>query len=194
MLFGIGRKKELPPEVEAMEREADYLRREIETLHRRKMEIEIALAGHGVKGFFRSEGSNHLNGGMVATSLSVLLLIVLATSGCATGGRGGDLIAPGSPEWDEPYIAPPLERPARQRNMFSSITDNLPTRSINDVERAYQRGESDELKRLYFARNNMERAKAKDHGTMVYYTFPGPTETADGVRLVPHEITVPILE
>ncbi|MBS0658180.1 MAG: hypothetical protein JSR82_08035 [Verrucomicrobia bacterium] len=60
----------------------------------------------------------------------------------------------------------------------------------------YLQAQSDAIKREYWRRQEAERGapSAEEQGRTVYYTLPGPRETADGVTLAPHTITVPIVE
>lgn len=64
------------------------------------------------------------------------------------------------------------------------------------VDKGYQRGRADELKRLYWLRQRLEaEPKAPENGGRIaYYTLPAQVETADGRLLVEHRVSVPIIE
>ncbi len=60
----------------------------------------------------------------------------------------------------------------------------------------YYQASGDSMKREFWLRQERERRRYTydDEGRRGYYTFSGPSETADGVRLAPHPVTVPIDE
>lgn len=64
----------------------------------------------------------------------------------------------------------------------------------------YLQAQSDAVKREYWERQAAERApggagaSGTENGRTVYYTLPGPAQSADGAALAPHPITVPIVE
>ena len=61
----------------------------------------------------------------------------------------------------------------------------------------YLQAQSDAIKREYWRQQDAERqgqSGGESTGRTVYYTLPGPRETAEGVALAPHTITVPIVE
>lgn len=62
-------------------------------------------------------------------------------------------------------------------------------------QRGYLQARSDAAKQEYWRREQAERNPATPaEGRTVYYTFPGPAETADGVQNHPSTVTVPIVE
>lgn len=61
----------------------------------------------------------------------------------------------------------------------------------------YVLGNSDAIKRQYWLKQALEKKKAgteRDDTRTYYYTFDGATETADGRKLVPQKVTVPVRE
>jgi hypothetical protein len=63
------------------------------------------------------------------------------------------------------------------------------------IDQGYALGNSDASKRLYWLKQAQEKHNASAAGTRTsYYVFSGPQDTADGQRLVPHQVVVPILE
>ena len=62
-------------------------------------------------------------------------------------------------------------------------------------DQGYVQGQSDAIKRQYFLRQELERRPAGTaEGESVYYIVPGPTVTADGRQLKPHEVAVRVVE
>ena len=62
-------------------------------------------------------------------------------------------------------------------------------------DQGYVQGQSDAIKRQYFLRQEQERRPAgSGEGEPVYYVMPGPTVTADGRQLKPHEVAVRVVE
>ncbi len=57
---------------------------------------------------------------------------------------------------------------------------------------AYQRGEADAVKRLYWARQALEEAGARPAGRIMYYVWEESGTTRDGRRLAPEEVGVPV--
>lgn len=57
---------------------------------------------------------------------------------------------------------------------------------------AYQRGEADAVKRLYWARQALEEAGARPAGRIMYYMWEESGTTRDGRRLAPEEMGVPV--
>ena len=65
----------------------------------------------------------------------------------------------------------------------------------NGFDQGYVQGQSDAIKRQYFLRQALEqRAAGSGEGEPVYYVVPGPTVTADGRQLKPHEVAVRVVE
>lgn len=64
-------------------------------------------------------------------------------------------------------------------------------RNFND---GYDQGTSDNIKRTYWLKQNLEKGSYAQQGRMSYYTLPGPELTEDGMKLSPHNVTVPIME
>lgn len=62
------------------------------------------------------------------------------------------------------------------------------------VDEGYALGAADATKRLYFAKQALEKAEDGGETRTTYYSFPGPEETADGRKLVPNTVVVPVLE
>lgn len=60
-------------------------------------------------------------------------------------------------------------------------------------DEGYEAGQADEIKRLYWAQQRIQQ-QGDGEGRRAYYTFPGVSERADGTRLVPHDVTLPIIE
>ncbi|HTZ19701.1 MAG TPA: hypothetical protein VMC06_02375 [Opitutaceae bacterium] len=62
-------------------------------------------------------------------------------------------------------------------------------------DQGYVQGQSDAIKRQYFLRQALEQRPAgSGEGETVYYVVPGPTVTADGRQLKPHEVAVRVVE
>jgi len=62
-------------------------------------------------------------------------------------------------------------------------------------DQGYVQGQSDAIKRQYFLRQALEQRPAGNgEGEPVYYVVPGPTVTADGRQLKPHEVAVRVVE
>jgi hypothetical protein len=62
-------------------------------------------------------------------------------------------------------------------------------------DQGYVQGQSDAIKRQYFLRQALEQRPAgSGEGEPVYYVVPGPTVTADGRQLKPHEVAVRVVE
>ena len=62
-------------------------------------------------------------------------------------------------------------------------------------DQGYVQGQSDAIKRQYFLRQTLEQRPAgSGEGEPVYYVVPGPTVTADGRQLKPHEVAVRVVE
>jgi len=65
----------------------------------------------------------------------------------------------------------------------------------NGFDQGYVQGQSDAIKRQYFLRQALEQRPAgSGEGEPVYYVVPGPTVTADGRQLKPHEVAVRVVE
>ena len=64
-------------------------------------------------------------------------------------------------------------------------------RNFND---GYDQGTSDNIKRTYWLKQNLEKGSYAQQGRMTYYTLPGPELTEDGMQLSPHDVTIPIME
>lgn len=67
------------------------------------------------------------------------------------------------------------------------------------VDRGYELGTGDAIKRQYWLKQALEKkagenAEASDSVRTTYYTFQGATETKDGRKLVPEDVTVPVVE
>lgn len=62
------------------------------------------------------------------------------------------------------------------------------------VDDGYQLGSADATKRLYFAKQALEKRDGQSGERTSYYVFQGPTETADGQKLVPNTVVVPVVE
>lgn len=60
-------------------------------------------------------------------------------------------------------------------------------------DEGYIRGNSDAVKKHYWMRQRME-ASQQSQAQVYYYELPGATETEDGRKLVPHTVTIPIIE
>lgn len=62
-------------------------------------------------------------------------------------------------------------------------------------DQGYMQGQSDAIKRQYFLRQAQEKKKpAAEEGEDVVYTVPGPTVSADGTKLAPHQVSVRVVE
>lgn len=64
-------------------------------------------------------------------------------------------------------------------------------------EDGYVRGQGDSVKRQYWLRQALERERAAPQtagGQPVFYVLPGPERTEDGRVLVPHTVSVPVIE
>ncbi len=62
-------------------------------------------------------------------------------------------------------------------------------------DQGYVQGQSDAIKRQYFLRQALEQRPAgSGEGEPIYYVVPGPTVTADGRQLKPHEVAVRVVE
>lgn len=111
--------------------------------------------------------------------------------GAAGGAAAGTLISPGNPA---ATIGGAAIGGAGAAGLASLLLG--PDRVAEDAafDDGYRQGESDELKRLYWARQNLQREGDAEFGRQAYYSFAGPSELADGTQLVPHEITISIIE
>ncbi len=60
----------------------------------------------------------------------------------------------------------------------------------------YEMGQSEAIKRQYWMQQGMQRWGASNQTGVVtnYYTVPGPQTRADGQTLVPHEVTISVVE
>ena len=61
----------------------------------------------------------------------------------------------------------------------------------------YVQGQADAIKRQYFLRQALETQPLPteaDQGKTVHYVVPGPTVTADGRKLEPHNVTLSVTE
>jgi hypothetical protein len=63
-------------------------------------------------------------------------------------------------------------------------------------DQGYVQGQCDAIKRHYEMRMRQHRAaqSGTEEGQTVWYTVPGPTQTADGRKLEPHKVSIPIKE
>lgn len=111
--------------------------------------------------------------------------------GAAGGAAAGTLISPGNPA---ATIGGAAIGGAGAAGLASVLLGPDKVAEESAFEEGYRQGESDELKRLYWMRQNMQRDGGEEYGRQSYYSFPGPTALADGTALVPHEITVSVIE
>lgn len=64
-------------------------------------------------------------------------------------------------------------------------------------DEGYVQGQADAIKRQYFLRQALEAKPLADEasqGKIVHYVVPGPTVTADGRKLEPHNVTISVTE
>lgn len=67
------------------------------------------------------------------------------------------------------------------------------SRKVADAkDEGYMLGQSDAIKRHYAMLQQLE--KDGDDGRTRYYIIPGDEETEDGRVLVPHDVSIPIVE
>jgi hypothetical protein len=58
----------------------------------------------------------------------------------------------------------------------------------------YVRGQADQTKRHYWMLQALHRSESDQGGQLRYYSFPAHEQTEDGRKLVPHTVTIPIVE
>jgi hypothetical protein len=78
---------------------------------------------------------------------------------------------------------------------FSGCAQN--TAYKKGVDDGYLLGNSDSIKRQYWLKQALEKkqqAAEQGDARTVYYTFEGPSDTADGRKLVPNKVVVPVKE
>lgn len=56
----------------------------------------------------------------------------------------------------------------------------------------YQQSQSDSIKREYWLRQ--ERERGSGNGSLSYYSLPAPDDATDGVKRVPHNMVIPVVE
>jgi len=61
-------------------------------------------------------------------------------------------------------------------------------------DKGYVQGQSDAVKRLYWAKQRMEQRASSAADRTRYMSIPMPTETEDGRKLKEHYLTVPVVE
>lgn len=72
-----------------------------------------------------------------------------------------------------------------------------PTVIQESYDEGYVQGQADAIKRQYFLRQALEVKPlpgGNDEGKVVHYVVPGPTVTADGRKLEPHNVTLSVTE
>lgn len=118
----------------------------------------------------------------------------LATgAGAAGGGALGYAASDGDPLW----TAVGAGGGAVLGNMAAGYTDSEEQQAF---EGGYVQGRADSIKDLYWLQQRNEKhndaygASSHDAERMRYYTVPASTVREDGTNLVPHTITVPVVE
>jgi hypothetical protein len=78
----------------------------------------------------------------------------------------------------------------------------LSTLALGDDKNVYQRGvddgyiqaSSDDAKKLYFAKQALEKKATAGTGSLRYYSFEDEGTTSDGRKLAPENVAIPIYE
>lgn len=97
----------------------------------------------------------------------IVLVLVWAQTGCSSGVK----------EWVE--------------------GDDYRLRGDRRYRMGYAQARSDRVKNDFWREQDRSAAAAagqEEHGRQVYYTLPGPSEGPAGEKLVPHPVTVPVVE
>jgi hypothetical protein len=61
-------------------------------------------------------------------------------------------------------------------------------------QEGYDQAQSDDVKSLYWMKQDLERGSQYQGGRQVYYALPSQDPAPDGTRTVPHKVVVPIVE
>jgi hypothetical protein len=71
-----------------------------------------------------------------------------------------------------------------------------PNKSYGDkrYQEGYDQAQSNDVKSLYWMKQDLEKGGQYQGGRQVYYALPSQDPSADGTRTVPHQVVVPIVE
>lgn len=82
--------------------------------------------------------------------------------------------------------------------LTSAALGKDPAVAQEGFDKGYVQGQSDAIKRQYWLRQALQREEADaeegEDAREVYYTVPGPEQTADGKKLEPHTVTIKVTE
>lgn len=62
------------------------------------------------------------------------------------------------------------------------------------VDDGYTQASSDDIKRLYWAKQALEKKGTNEKGVVRYYVFEDEGTTADGRKLAPEKVAIPVFE
>jgi hypothetical protein len=115
----------------------------------------------------------------------------LATGlGAAAGGAAGYALGDRRPGW----IAAGAGVGALGTGLLLGEDESVRQKGFDE---GYVQGQADAIKRQYFLRQALEvnpLLPGDAEGRIVHYVVPGPTVTADGRRLEPHNVTLSVTE
>ena len=71
-----------------------------------------------------------------------------------------------------------------------------PNKSYGDkrYQEGYDQAQSNDVKSLYWMKQDLEKGSQYQAGRQVYYALPSQDPAPDGTKTVPHQVVVPIVE
>ena len=71
-----------------------------------------------------------------------------------------------------------------------------PNKSYGDkrYQEGYNQAQSNDVKSLYWMKQDLEKGSQYEGGRQVYYSLPSQDPAPDGTKTVPHQVVVPIVE
>jgi hypothetical protein len=71
-----------------------------------------------------------------------------------------------------------------------------PNKSYGDkrYQEGYDQAQSNDVKALYWMKQDLEKGNQDQGGRQVYYALPSQDSAPDGTKYVPHQVVVPIVE